>query len=155
MGIIEGARAKPGDGPAAGLIIRAVEISASQMRALNATPHTLVPTPGTGKAIVVEGFAVSKPAGTAFGGIVAAEDLEFRYVNATGLQIAQAETIGFLDSGNERHRWVGAFRPAIGNSAINAVNNGAVVVRNSGAITGGRSVFIWTYYRVIPVVLYV
>ena len=150
-------RDRPGEafGMASGLAIHGVEIPTAQMRALNTTPYTLVPAQGTGKAIVVEGFALSKPSGTAFSLVAAGEDLEFRYTDATGLKIAEAETTGLLNVNTERHRWVSVYRSTSDNSAIEPVNNGAIVVRNSGAIGGGRSVFIWTYFRVIPVVLFV
>ena len=151
-------RDRPGEafGMASGLAIHGVEIPTAPMRALNTTPYTLVPAQGTGKTIVVEGFALSKPSGgAAFGGIASGEDLEFRYTNAAGLQIAELETTGFLAAGGERHRWVSTYRAASGNSAIEPVNNGAIVVRNSGAISGGRSVFIWTYFRILPIPLYV
>ena len=128
MGTIEGSRSSPGAGHSSGLIVRAVEISTAQMRALNVTPHTLVPTPGTGKAIVVEGFSLSKPSGTAFSLVAAGEDLEFRYSDAAGLKIAEAETTGLLNVNGERHRWVSVYRSTSDNSAIEPVNNGAIVV---------------------------
>lgn len=77
---------------------RTVTVTSAQLLALFATPQTIVAAPGAGLALVVNRVAIYKPAGTAYAGIAAGEDLVLKYTNASGVQVCGViETTGFLD----------------------------------------------------------
>lgn len=62
-----------------------IALSSAEILALNATPKTLIPAPGTGKVIVVRGITlkmVTTATQYANGGA-----LEFRYTNASGAKV--------------------------------------------------------------------
>ena len=121
-----------------------VVLTTAQARALNATPITIVPAPGAGKAVVVYGALAHKPVGTAFGGIAGTEDIDVRYTDGSGALILNVELTGFLDQATVQTRYAPA-----GNADITPVANAAVVLSNSGAITGGSSVTIRVQYRIL------
>lgn len=114
------------------------QISSALLLALNATPQTLVPAPGVGKAIIFQGMMIQKPAGVAYGGIAAGEDLSVKYTDAAGLELAQCETTGFLDQATNQIRYVRPQTAASGNSSFTPVENAALVLHLlSGEITTG------------------
>lgn len=83
-------------------------ITSAQLLALNATPITVVPAAPAGIAYILTKAAIRKPAGTAYAGIAAGEDLVFKYTNASGAQCSSViETTGFLDQTTEQIRMVG------------------------------------------------
>jgi hypothetical protein len=130
---------------------RRVQVTSAQLLALNATPQTLVPAPGAGKALVFEGMLVQKPSGTAYGGIAAGEDLSVKYTNGSGAEVAQCETTGFLDQATNQIRYVRPHTAASLNSAITPVENAALVLHMLvGEITTGDSPLnIEIDYRVV------
>jgi hypothetical protein len=129
-----------------------VTISSAQLLALNATPQTLVPAPGAGRALIFMGAQLHLPAGTAYGGIAAGEDLSFKYTNAAGAAVAQVEATGFLDQATAQSRYV---HPAAA-ADINPVANAPLVLHMlTGEITTGTSplkvrVFTRTVDLVLP-----
>lgn len=77
---------------------RKVKITSAQLLALNATPVEIVPAPGAGNVIEFISAVVHKPAGTAYAGIAAGEDLAIKYTDGSGAQVnTSLETTGFLD----------------------------------------------------------
>lgn len=83
-------------------------ITSAQLLALNATPVELVPAPAAGFAHVVKRVTVHKPAGTAYAGIAAGEDLVVKYTDGSGAQASGVvETTGFLDQTTAETRVVG------------------------------------------------
>jgi len=140
-------------GTDSGVRYRDVALTPAQVKALNATPITLVPAPGAGLANVFEGAAVFLKYGTAaYGGIAAGEDLSIKYTDGSGAEVAQCETTGFLDQTANALRYVRPQAAASGNSAITPVANAALVAHMlTGEITTGDStVYVRVYYRVIP-----
>lgn len=130
---------------AAQTIRREVELTSAQILALHTTPIEVIPAPGPGQVVVLDYIVARKPTGTAYGGIASSEDLEFRYTNASGHEIMDIETSGFLDQGSTERRVAG-----VSEGDYEPVTNAAVVVRLSGAITtGNTSVFLDVYYRVV------
>lgn len=132
-----------------------VTLTAAEVKALNATPKTLVAAPGANLAVVFEGAMVSFVYGTAaYAGIAAGEDLSFKYTNGSGLEVGQCETTGFLDQTASQFRYVRPQAAASGNSAILAVANAALVLHMlSGEITTGDSpVKVRVIYRVVPTI---
>lgn len=78
---------------------KTVTVTSAQVLALFATPVSIIAAPGAGFATVVHRVAIHKPAGTAYAGIAAGEDLVLKYTNASGSQVSGViETTGFLDS---------------------------------------------------------
>lgn len=112
-----------------------VTITSAQLLALNATPITVLPAPGAGKAYVVERVEAYKAAGTAYAGIDAAEDIAIKYTNASGAVCATIETTGFLDQATAQTRTVAGVQ-----TAMTPVANAVLVAHMlNGEITTGTS----------------
>lgn len=83
-------------------------ITSAQLLALNATAVELVPAPAAGFAHVLKRMTIHKPAGTAYAGIAAGEDLVAKYTDASGAQASGVvEATGFLDQTTAQTRVVG------------------------------------------------
>lgn len=132
-----------------------VTISSAQLLALNATPRQILAAPGAGLANVLIDVVAYKAAGTAYAGIAAGEDLSIKYTDASGLEVAEIETTGFLDQATAQTRYATAFRAASGISSITPVANAALIMMLlSGEITTGNSALkLRVYYRVVPTTL--
>lgn len=132
-------------------------ISSAQLLALNATPITVIPAPGAGYYIKVNSWTIIKPAGTAYAGIAAGEDLVLKYTDASGAIAATGiDTTGFLDQTTAQTRAANALS---GNGAAAStpgdyvpVANAAIVVHLLvGEITTGTSpLYIMVDYDVVP-----
>lgn len=153
--IIEGARTDPGDGHSAGLRITDVTLTTAQVLALNATPIEVLPAPGAGFAQILVGAIIHKPAGVAYAGIAAGEDLALNYTNGAGLQVASLELTGFADSTAVQTRWMHSYRAASLVSSITPVDNAIIVAQILVAeiITGDSDFLLRLYHRIIPTVL--
>jgi len=94
---------------------------------------------------------IHKPAGTAYAGIAAGEDLSVKYTNAAGLAVGGVETTGFLDSAGSQVRYCNGYRAASGLSGIVMVANAALVLHLLVAeiITGDSDLNIEVHYRVV------
>lgn len=136
-------------------LYRDIIIPAAQVLALFATPQTIVPAPGTGRALIFEGAVIHKPAGTAYGGIAAGEDLSVKYTNGSGLEQGQAETTGFLDQATAQTRYMKPHYAASLISSITPVENSPLVLQIlAGEITTGDSPLkLRVYYREVPFTL--
>lgn len=133
--------------------VAAGTLSSAQILALNATPITVVAAPGAGKALIYEGCHLMLDYNsTAYAGIAAGEDLAIKYTDASGAQVAEVETTGFLDQTNDEHRWAypagntGAVLPS-----VEPVEDAPLVAHMLvGEITTGNSpVHYRVHYRVI------
>lgn len=133
-------------------IMRDVLVSSAELLALNATPKTLVPAPGANFGLVFEGALIHKPAGTAYAGIAAGEDLSIKYTNGAGAELGQCEATGFLDQATAQTRHMRPHTAASGASEKTPVANAVLVLHMlTGEITTGTSalhVRIW--YRIVP-----
>jgi outer membrane protein assembly factor BamB len=135
-------------------IIAEVSIPTAALLALNATPISLIAAPGAGKAIVPSGPAIAyKPAGTAYAGIAAGEDLALKYTDASGTVLWQFETTGFLDQATAQAR-VSAPSVPINTTNLTPVENAALVAHLLvGEITTGTSdIKIRIPYKILDVV---
>lgn len=123
-----------------------IKVTSAELLALNATPKQIVEAPGAGKTIEFLGAMVHKPAGTAYAGIAAGEDLAIKYTNGSGAQVnTSLETTGFLDQATAQTRLT---RPIV--TEYIPVENAALVLQMlTGEITTGTSDLIVTVrYRV-------
>lgn len=137
--------------------LRKTTITTAQLLALNATPQIIVPAAPTGFVNIFLAAALYKPAGTAYAGIAATEDLIAKYTNGSGQQVsAYVEPVGFLDQTTAQLRYVGAVA-SIGTTTAGDVTplNAAIVLHLAvGEITTGTSdLIVWTWYRRLPTVL--
>jgi hypothetical protein len=132
-----------------------VTITSAQLLALNATPRALVAAPGAGFFNVFERAILHKPAGTAYAGIAAGEDLSIKYTDGAGLEVSQIETTGFLDQTTAQTRFARAHAAASANNSITPVENAALVLQLLvGEITTGDSnLLLRVYFRVVPFTL--
>lgn len=128
------------------------EITSAQLLALNATPVVVLAGPtDANKAYVPVAAIWHKPAGTAYAGIAAGEDLVLKYTNASGATLMTVETTGFLDQATAQTRYVFASLAV----DVNPVANAAIVANLlTGEITTGTSPLrIRVYYNAIDTVL--
>lgn len=126
-----------------------VSITATELKALNATPKALVPAPGAGLSNVFDSAILFLDFGTvAYDGIAAGEDLAIKYTDAAGATLATVETTGFLDAGADAERFVRATTAA----ALTPVTNAAIVAHMlTGEIaTGDSPLKMRVFYRTIP-----
>lgn len=131
---------------------KVITITSAQLLALNATPQPIIPALGAGLIAVPRRWAARKPAGTAYAGIAAGEDLTLRYTDGSGAQCASPiETTGFLDQTTAQVRHSGQIGAAVGTPAsFTPVANAAVVVHllSGEIITGDTALIVKVWYDV-------
>ena len=133
-----------------------VTVTSAELLALNATPKTLLAAAPTGFANIFMGAALHKPAGTAYAGIAAGEDLVIKATDGSGQQVSSViETTGFLDSTAVQSRYVGPPGSTSTTAADIIMASAALVLHLLvGEITTGTGgLVVWTYFRRIPLVL--
>ena len=137
--------------------IARVLITSAQLLALNATPQTLVPAPGAGKAILFSRMLVHKAAGTAYAGIAGGEDLQVRYTAAAGAVAGGIlETTGFLDQATAQTRRLADIGGIEATSTSKIVTENAPIVlhlQSAEIITGTSDLICHVYYDVIDFAL--
>jgi len=133
-------------------ISRDVLVSSAQILAMFATPVEIVPAPGANFGLVFEGAQLHKPAGTAYAGIAAGEDITIKYTNQAGAEVGSAETTGFLDQATAQSRYIRPQTAASGVSDKTPVANAALVIAHLvGEITTGNSALhVRVWYRIVP-----
>ena len=133
-------------------ISRDVLVSSAQILAMFATPVEIVPAPGANFGLVFEGAQLHKPAGTAYAGIAAGEDITIKYTNQAGAEVGEAETTGFLDQATAQSRYIRPQTAASGVSDKTPVANAALVIAHLvGEITTGNSALhVRVWYRIVP-----
>lgn len=128
-----------------------VTITATQLKALNATPQTLVAAPGSGKALIFERALFFLDYGTAaYDGIASGEDLTVKYTNSSGATLCTVEATGFLDASADALRWAMAT-----NQLVTPVANTPLVLHMlTGEIaTGDSPLKVRVFYRIVPTTL--
>jgi hypothetical protein len=130
-------------------LIKQFTITSAQLLALNATPITILAAPGAGLASILRGIHLYKPAGTAYAGVAAGEDLAVKYTDASGSIASTIEATGFVDSASAT-RAFGA--PS---ASCFPVANAALVLHmlTGEIITGNSALFGWLEYDVYPFAL--
>jgi len=132
-------------------------VTSAELLALFATPISVVAAPGANKAITPFLWIAFKPAGTAYAGIAAGEDLVLRYTDASGTIVSGIETTGFLDQATAQTRYALVPQSAVGTARVelNPTANAALMVHMTAGeiITGNTGLLIRVFYRVLPTVL--
>lgn len=125
---------------------RRMVITSAQVLALSGTPKQIVPAQGADTMIEFVSATVYKPAGTAYAGVAAGEDIAIKYTNASGAQVnTSLETTGFLDQATEQLR----LTRAIVTEYTPVVNAPLVIQILTGEIITGTSPLVVTvHYRV-------
>lgn len=125
-------------------------INNAATKTLHATPVEIIPAPGAGKAIVDVKVNVKYVYATAaFDSVGGADDMEFRYTDASGAKVANdIETTGMLDQASDQYRMSGPV-----NTSLTPVGNAPVVVTIATgevyAAAGGGSLVVQAFYRVV------
>ena len=127
-------------------------VTSAQVLALNATPVTLVAAPGAGWALLLDTIEIIKPAGTAYGGIGAGEDLSVKYTDASGTELTRIASTGFLDQTTIQVRVGHEYRAASGLAGFTPVANAPMVLHLlvGEIITGTSPLHCKVVYKVIP-----
>ena len=123
-----------------------VRFTGAWVRALNATARTLVAAPGPGSALVPISLRARMDGGTAFSSIGAGDDIVLRYDGTTAIR-ATIETTGFLSQTDRPTRVASAELAA----AYEPLEDTALELYNSGALTSGSAVVFTLTYHVIKV----
>lgn len=136
---------------------KVTRVPTASILTLNATPFQLVAAPGSGLFLAFVNATVHKPAGTAYAGIAATEELSFKYTNGSGLNLSTVEATGFMDQTTVQTRWAIPHTRNITTDVpeeIVPVENAAIVAHMVvGEITTGTSdLIIKTIYRVMKMV---
>lgn len=138
--------------PAGTVKVQNTTITTAQVKALNATPITVVTGPAAGYAAVLVGVELMLDfATTAYDGIAAGEDLVLKYTDASGDTVATVETTGFLDATADAFRYV---YPA-STAAITPVAEADIVahILIDEIATGDSPLKVRAEYKVIPIAL--
>lgn len=126
------------------------------VRNMFSVPFELVAAPGAGFITVVNRIVISKAAGTAFGGVAAAEDLTMQYETSAVKVVGDIETTGFLDASVDEIRLARPFAAASGLDSIDLTDSEDEAIEISllvGNITGGSDLIVHTYFERFPVAL--
>jgi hypothetical protein len=133
----------------ASLQMAKVTVPSASVLTLNAIPYTIVAAPGAGKVLTLEGMYIYKPAGTAYAGIAAGEDLAVRYTSAAGAFVGGVEITGFLDQATAQRRYAQAYGPLL--ATVEPQVNAPLVLHMAAGeiITGTSDLIVTTLYRVL------
>ena len=125
-------------------------VTSAELLALNATAQAVIAAPGAGLAIVPVFGLVYKPAGTAYSGIAAGEDLVLKYTDASGAICSSTiETTGFLDQTTAQTR---SFFHLDGSPALVANAAGALHLLSGEITTGDSPLYLRINYRIVDMV---
>ena len=134
--------------------VHTTEIKTANLLAANASPMLIVPAPGVGKALVFVGAIVWLDYNSTAYEMASGEDLVISYTDASGSQLAEIETTGFLDQVQDTVRVVLPHAASSGSDSAYGgplENAGFSLHMLNGEITVGDSPLkMKIYYRVVP-----
>lgn len=110
-----------------GVELKTVEIAltVAEVKALRASPKTIAPAPGTGKASLLIGGSVIYDYAAVL--TETADNLVFRYTNGSGAACSDVvETTGFIDQTSDQMRTVVPVKD------VAIASNAAIVLHNNG-----------------------
>lgn len=136
-------------------VLRAmVTVTAAELRALRATPKTLVAAPGSGYYLEFVAAHVWLDYGTVAhdAPVNAGDDLAFRMTNGSGVIVATQEATGLVNASADVHTIVQPGSIAVGVAQnVLVVENAALVLHNAGAAeyagTGDGVLKVIVWYR--------
>lgn len=134
-------------GRAGGLLYRTVKLTDTQIKALRATPQTLVPSPGAGLAVIPVYAHLFLDVTTA-GYSESADNLVIEY--AGGTDAISIETTGFIDQSTDQARFIGipeALFTPVAAEALQLFNNGD---GEFGSGNAANTLTVRVYYFVVP-----
>ena len=136
-----------------------VVVTTAEVLALNATAIEMVAAPGAGKYLEFKKAIIHKPAGTAYAGIAATEDLAFLYTDVSGLDLAVCEPVGFLDQATAQTRHVNPQTGALAAGTVSSfvpTENAAIVLALlvGEIITGTSDLHVRVFYETHDVVVF-
>lgn len=125
-----------------------VTLTSAQVKALKATPITLVAAPGADKAVVPVAVNIVVNYGGTNAFTESADDFSIGY--AAGAEIKEIESTGFIDQTNDEWRYI-TFEHA---ETFIPEENVAVVITNlddeiAGNAAGDNSVLVELFYRIV------
>lgn len=129
-----------------------VTLTSAQVKALKATPITLVAAPGADLAIVPVAINLVVNYGGTNAFTESADDLSICYATTPGSnEIKEIESTGLVDQTNDEWRYI-TFEHA---ETFIPVENDAVVITNlddeiAGNAAGNNTIAVRLYYRVVP-----
>jgi len=132
-----------------------VSLTAVQVRAGFSAPTTILAAPGAGFVLLVDRVHYNLPAGTAFGGIAAGEDILIVYTAGTIPLVVNQESTGFLDSTAAETRISRWSDVALGHDLTASANLGVDFELLVGDITLGRPLLLDIYYERIDLAAFV
>ncbi len=135
-------------------LVTSTSITAAQVVALNGTPITIVDDPGDNFAIVfLDAVVLLDHAGSDYDGVAGGEDIVFAYTDASGIAVAEIETLGFIDQSNDELRIVYPHSGAttVDSSLVPVASAPLVIAILSGEVaTGGGTIDIVIHYKIVP-----
>ena len=126
------------------------QLTSAQVKALKATPITIVPAPGAGFAIVPTAVHIYVDYGGTNAFTESADDLSIGY--ATGAELKEIESTGLIDQTNDEWRYITfeydeTFIPE-DNKAVVLTNLDDEIAGNAGA---NNTLSIVIFYRIVPI----
>lgn len=126
-----------------------VALTSANVKALKATPITLVAAPGADKAIVPEAIAIVVNYGGTNAFTEADDDLSIGY--SGGAEIAEIESTGLIDQTNDEWRYI-TFE--YGETFVPEENKAVVITNLDDEIAGNagndNTIHVRLYYRTVP-----
>ena len=123
----------------------------ASVRLLNDPAVVLVP--GVPNSVLVFlGALITKPAGTAYDGVDAGEDLAVKYTDKDAtLVLGTCETTGFVDQATAQYRWLNAYHAASGASDITPAIGAPLVLHMlvGNIATGNSPLIVHTHFRIV------
>ena len=135
--------------------VQRVSLTAVQVRAGFSAPTELVAAPGAGFVLLLHRVIFNLPAGTAFGGIAAGEDILIVYSGGTVALTNNVETTGFLDSAVAETRVARHSDPALAHDLTADANTAIDFELLVGDITLGRPLLLDVYYERLDLAAFV